>query len=457
MRKFLNDIAFLFSLVLLLNGLCGCENTALASTVQNVVVLSGQHSNSMSTPIALDHDIRGAYTSYGTVSLVVVDGNPSIVYDDAQQKIGHYDSQYTEEERNARINQEIWERDYLIPQTETFLSAIAETHANDPEVDTLSALHVAANELSIMSNEILPTTNSDSEIAKKIIINDTGLCTTGSMSFLSAELNHLLYSDTKIADDEKLSAMLDDVLNTLDEYAELPNLTGIVVTWYGIGMVAEPQEPLSNLAIENLQYIWSTLLIKAGAVASHDAGTDSEYGFFVKCNPTTTVDCAYAVTPITPLAGKSEPPEETSLLEPTNQTKSTIPTEVFLFAADSTAYADNTAATKLLNEYAKELLTTVDPKILLVGITSSGTHGGSKSLASKRAEQVKLDLVELGASETWFVTYGLGYDTSSELCNEDQQNGTLIETLAASNRTVWALSWESDAAKQIRLQYNVID
>jgi hypothetical protein len=66
---------------------------------------------------------------------------------------------------------------------------------------------------------------------------------------------------------------VDKILSTLVEGKALPDLTGIDVSWIGIGQVTSRQEPLSQQAQNVLEYFWTQLIGKSGGKAPKVYGT----------------------------------------------------------------------------------------------------------------------------------------------------------------------------------------
>ena len=202
--------------------------------------------------------VQKVYSSFGNVGIVVVDGNPTLLYnEDTGEITGFYSIEtLTKSKKSYSLNRTTWEREYLVPQVASFGKAFDESIADDPEVDTLKALKVAEEALNTIEASM------GTEVKKQIVVLDTGLCTTGALSFLQPNCLALLMNEKKLWLDETKVEEVSLLVNSLDDAAEIPNLSNITITWYGLGKTGYPQHNLSNLNIQNLQYLWGEILKK---------------------------------------------------------------------------------------------------------------------------------------------------------------------------------------------------
>lgn len=215
---------------------------------------------------------------------------------------------------------------------------------------------------------------------------------------------------------------------------EIPDLSDITVTWYGLGEVDKPQPNLSKLDKENLQYIWSEILKKSEAIPSKARNIKSDY--FVQLKGYEVEISEEYVTPVIWWEGVGNIESEEEII---------IKEEEIGFVANYAKYSSVEKANEVLRPYAKNLLNYADLKILLLGTTSS-YGGGSVELSMQRAEKVKESLVELGVPEERIVTVGLGYN--EEFCENDSPNGEFIEEIGKNNRAVSMLPLESEKAQK---------
>ena len=271
-------------------------------------------------------------------------------------------------------------------------------------------------------------------INKEIIVYDTGLCTTGSFNFLETENLELLTNDKKLDRDEIGQSKMNKLIDNLQESAELPELSDIMVTWYGLGEVAHPQPELSKLDVENLRYMWSEILNRANAVPSSVSNAKSDY--FIQITGYEAVESEYLVTPVIwwEGVGNTENEEEVKIIE-----------EEIGFVPNSTDYISIERAYQVLRPYAQNLLKYPEMKILLLGTTAS-YNGGSVELSTQRAEHVKNTLVELGVSEENIVAIGVGYH--QDFCENDSPNGEFVEEIGKNNRSVSIFPLDSEKAQK---------
>lgn len=402
----------------------GCTEELPEETPTALVILAGNHSNSKKINFSLQDKVNEVYSTFGNATLIVIDGNPTVERKDGQP-IGFYNYEYTQQSKDDYKYKNIWEREYLEPQKSSFCDAIENAKPDDPEVDTLKAIQESVKSLNEMKSSM------KTEVNKEIIIYDTGFSTSGALNFLNEKLIDIINSQTRIWEDEnkknEVKAIIDDLCNKM----ELPDLSDIKITWYGLGEVCPPQPELSNLNIENLRYIWGEILKKSKAIPSNESDVDNDYGIFVEM--TTAEDLSYAMD-VTPIIFWNDIVKLTE--------------KELAFKPDSDEYCSETEAKKVLEPYAKNLMKYPDMNILLVGTTADPSrNGGSKSLSERRAKRVKKTLLEFGITNDRINTIGLG--AKSPWYESEWKNGEFNETIAKENRAVIILSSDSDQAKEI--------
>lgn len=141
---------------------------------------------------------------------------------------------------------------YLNPAKEEIISSISsfmfskDLRADDEEVDLLAALSEAQKILSF----------SDAE-EKHIVIIDTGITTSGFLNMTKDEYN-IMKTDLR------------NITASLPE-AAYPDLTGIHVSFMGLGNVAWPQDDMrnNNTFTNNLQTLWTQILLRSNATISN--------------------------------------------------------------------------------------------------------------------------------------------------------------------------------------------
>lgn len=428
-----------FAVIIIFCLLVGCckkeEIPESEKPITILAILLGNHANSKKLNPQLFDKIEQVYSSFGNICIICIDGKPEVVRDDENNgmMVGSYDVEYLKKSRNDYQYREIWERDYLNEQILELNNYLEESHVDDSEVDTLEAFHSAVAALNDMEL-IVGGSDGNKKIEKEIVICDTGLCTTGKLNFLNYDYLKLIKNEKNLNNDDVGQEEVNKLIEDLEANMEIPDLSGITVTWYGLGEVDKPQPNLSKLDKENLQYIWSEILRRSEAIPSKAKNTKLDY--FVQLKGYEIEISEEYVTPVIwwEGVGNIESKEEIIIKE-----------EEIGFIANYAKYSSVEKANKVLRPYAENLLNYDDLKVLLLGTTSS-YGGGSVELSMQRAEKVKESLVELGVPEERIVTAGLGYN--EEFCENDSPNGEFIEEIGKNNRAVYILPLESEKAEK---------
>lgn len=426
--KFLIVICFLVCIVM---NTMGCAKETEESTPIISIILYGKHANSQCFDVKLETTIQQIYSSFGNLGIIVIDGVPSLLRDDSSTGIfGCYDTEYINQSKKICMkNNLLWKRDYLGSQVKKIIDELNLCKADNPEVDTLKALCVAVEALNTIENSM------ETKVKKEIIILDTGLCTSGTMNFINSDYLELFSYEGKLWEEDTMNEKVFDIINQLDSGAEIPNLQGISVTWYGLGQVSEPQHFLSKLGIQNLQYFWGEFLSKAGALPSERPNTDEKYGIFISTSAYGSMESDQYVTPIQwNVTDNNEGSVRPELLE-----------QKINFVRNSDAYLSQEEE-ETVKCYTSVLQNYPNEKVLLVGTTSSYS-GGSIALSEQRAEKVKQTMVKLGIPESCISIIGLGY--SPNFCRNDSPHGQFEESIAKENRAVLILTRSSSKAQKI--------
>lgn len=432
--KFVKKLKYIFVSICMLLILAGCQQQKTPNKDIPIasVIMIGKHANSQIFDVQLDATIKKTYSSFGNIGIIVIDGNPALLYDDNSADIlGCYSEEVLQKFKNTyRDNNTYWSNTYLTSQIKKITNALSSCKADNPEVDTLGALRTAAESLHAMESSMGTT------VEKEIIIMDTGLSTSGSLNFLSPNCQKLLSCNSKIWENESASADLANLIKQLEDTAEIPNLKDISITWYGLGQTSEPQPPLSNLNIQNLQYIWGTLLKRTGCLRSNETNADEEFGIFVPTSAHGKIECNQYVTPIQlDFAEDSILPIHPELSE-----------QKITFHPNTDEYLFPEEIEHILKPYVSASQGYSDKMVLLVGTTSSW-NGGSQKLSEERAERVKSSMIELGIPEDYISIIGLGYDLN--ICQDDSPKGEFEESIAQGNRSVLILPYNSPKAQDI--------
>lgn len=284
--------------------------------------------------------------------------------------------------------------------------------ADDTEVDTLKAFLNTGTECSHAHG-------ADNHI----LVFDSGLCTSGAMSFIdNPGLKQLISQERDISEED-----IKPIINELSRKKELPDYHNAAtkITWYGIGMTGGKQTELSNLQKSNLKVLWEGVLTAAGA--------EVEFVDVIKSNNPINYDELPSVSVV--LFDKAVQLSEEELgFEPGS--------EYFL---KNTAEKRNKVLSKFVSEAKNN-------RILVVGTTSSGgspePDNEDFSLSWKRVDAVKTELTKLGVPESQIETLGLGTQSHTYDPNEYVNGKYIIDSPAAiSNRSVYIMLDNSDDAK----------
>ncbi|HEV7450092.1 MAG TPA: OmpA family protein [Pseudonocardiaceae bacterium] len=348
--------------------LTGCsDNTAPGA----LAVIVGAHSN-MVAPSLLDTvntEIDTAAELGSPATVIVNDGSPTV---------------------STSVPLKAANPVYQQDQVDQLKKLIDKTRADNPEVDLLAAISLAARSV------------TEAVGPKTIVVIDSGLQTTGALRFQDQ-------------DGALLNANPDEVVDLLRRTQRLPNLTGMRVIFTGLGDIAAPQQPLPAPARAVLVALWTKIVESAGGRAE------------IKQAPLPSTRPLDGLPPVTivPVAAQSIGP---------------LPSVTVLrdgavgFVPDLAVFRDPDQAGAVLADYARAIKN--GKKALLTGTTASaGTPEYRLQLSQKRASAVRDLLVNLGAPADRISTRGLGSDFPGYVPDHDPQ-GNLDPILAAQNRQV---------------------
>ena len=388
----------------------GCNISGIQAAEQltplSIVLIIGNHGNSLGLKLngdKISEVVTQVAESYGTVSVVCADGSPEVV--------GEYDFDIPDQYKNADKNKLLSD---ARKKAADVLNSLQEVIANDPEIDTLESLWLAVRTLSTASEES----------QKVIYCLDSGLSTTGTLSFMNNLIN---------VDPEKLA----DILYARDA---IPSFEGTKVIWQHMADVGGSQPKLTKTNVEKLKAIWKAIVQKTG-------------GEFELCEepPETSenIHLDYPYVSTVELSGEVAiqfDPEETVDL---SQQPIFISEDQVQFIGDSAEFLDPESAITALSPIAEYMKDNSSAQILLIG-TTAGDENNSYclNLSTKRANAVKVALIHLGASSKNIACVGLGNSDPWHIRNIDSK-GNWIEALAAMNRKVVVLDATSDLAKSL--------
>lgn len=283
--------------------------------------------------------------------------------------------------------------------TTTILTAITQSPATTPEANPLRGITIAAD-------AIHHTTGT-----KTLVIIDSGLQTVAPLRFQDG----LLAAGT---DPAQVCAFTQAV-------GAIPDLTGIDITWIGLGKTQDPQTPLTTPASAKLKAIWETIL-QAGQPASLKF-VDSAIP------PAPAPGQTPTVTPVTvpDLASYSNP-------QPTAPpVTASFQADQLGFVADQATFTDSTRAQQIIAQAAATLINGGYHDIHIVGTTAdAGPLDGQTELATNRALAVRDLLIAAGVqADNITDIHGAGSQFPGYIPDHNT-DGTLNETNAALNRLV---------------------
>jgi len=437
LQRYLNLLVVMFC-AFFLSG-CGASPKPVAT---DMVILVGNHSNSAKIIPPIDEAVEKVYISFGNIAIIAVDGSPTIARGGEGNIIGFYDTELNwKSYEECEKNEEYWKLHTLIPRKNYIITNVNHISADSPEVDLIASLFEAVKAINAIK--------SDNNRVKEIIIIDTGLSTTGALSFLDKDLFALVEQDKKLNSEDVKQVILE-----LDASASLPDLNGIAVTWYGLGAVCSPQTELTSLEIYNLRVIWGEILKAGNALKSPYLNADCEYGIFIETLAEGQIDCDYKVTPVTSVIEENaniDSDEKIEVIESSEPIVS-FSNEKLPFIRNMAEYADNEFALSIIKPYAQKLLASPNTNILIVGTVSDpNRNGGDIELSQERAERVKCSFIEFGISESRITVCGIGSNKYlSDLYNaKEWQGDEYIDSEAAENRAVYIMPMESELAQKI--------
>ena len=363
--------------------LSGCAAGKGADVDQeiHIAAIIGSHENAPKPNLGLLEDAvyQACYTA-GSVTLICDDGEPyTTVIDIPKQKSGLSASKYQE-----------------IANTETkqILTVASQMQAKTKEVDTLKAIQAASRSLRAAVAE-----TENVKLERQMIICDSCLSTTGSLSF----------SDYKLS-----TVSSEDIVSRLKELKEIPVLDDISVTVYTCGDTAgEKQKPLTQANRENLREIWKAVL-EAGNAEVNMKETEVEDIF--------SDDGVISF-------------DQTTIA----------------FKEGTAELADKEAAAKALGYVSEYMKGHPDFQLMICGTTACwGGEEYCRKLSADRAGAVSDLLTEkLDVDMERLKITGVGYSFLDFYTYDQTPDGKLDEQIAPVNRTVKLLDLSSDTAKSI--------
>lgn len=404
MKKLASIITILAIACVCTIGLTGCNKKSVSKQPDKPLstsIVLGVHENFPQIPYntsSLYSTIYDSAYSWGNISAVVVDGEPSVQCNWDIQNPG------------KGIN-ETKKKQLAKNSTNTIVSNLAQVKATVPEIDTLKAIQVGASAL-----------NSTADCEKTLIIFDSGLSTAGILNF---------------AEQNILDVPPEVIVEQLNSMHAIPELSDVAVTWIGMGQVCGSQETLPSSYKYKLQNLWNEILKVAGAASiTFDASPlpNKENDFELpECSVVPVVtDCLELNASSLPEAIKFD---ENSSVK---------------FKGDKAEFIDTSAAEQELKPIAEYLCANPTDYIYILGMTAtvSGTNYGEE-LSVARADACKKLLINNGVKESQLICVGLGQTPNPLRVKDTDSNGLQIEELAKANRAVFFIKSDSDLVDKI--------
>lgn len=359
-------------------GLGGCSSP----TPHHVTLVVGARANMPAT--VLDEQvvsvIDAAALGGGSLSVVVSDGQPSIGF---SQNLSPQPGTSAQQKKAAQT---------LVADV---LAEVAAQRADEPESDVLEAIAAAARSMQGSAGD------------RTIIVLDSGLSTTGAMQFQDGLLN--------VAGAD-LAKQLTDRQVKLD-------LTGVNVTWVGLGDTSLPQQPLPLPARDSLQDIWTHIIEDNGGRVT----------FTGRQSAATPPDPTLPA--VTPVPIDAVPPLTGALAPAPGETVAVLRDSTVGFLPNSSELRDPSAAVAAITPIAQAALSN-GWRLRVTGTTSSwGTEDGRLTLSTARAETVRNMLIQAGVPAADITTEGVGTHFAEYLPDRTPDGG-LDEVAAAQNRSV---------------------
>jgi OOP family OmpA-OmpF porin len=328
--------------------------------------------------------LASAVKAHKQVSVVRLDGAPSVVFDQAFTPTGA-NTQSQQGDYTTYVNN----LNAILAGTN---NPDTDIRAQVPQANVLEALAVAADDL-------------QSAGGGNLIMLDSGLQTTAPLDFTTGLLS----------DDPQTIA------SYLKHANELPDLKGLRVQFSGLGWTAPPQQDLSIADRYKVTQIWQAIAYEAGASC-------------VEID--TTAPAHQSALPGLPQVSVVKPPRPAEVPRSCSVTNLNDANNVG-FEFNSTTFRDPSGARVTLQKLANVMLSTGESATLTGATSSEGTDQYNQQLSLERADAVQNLLVQLGVPASRISTFGDGSHLPGRL-NDRGPNGQLLIGPAIQNRKVVA-------------------
>ena len=256
----------------------------------------------------------------------------------------------------------------------SFVEIVKEARAQVPETDVLTSINLAARVL-----------NAGTADNKQLIILHSGISTAASFPM----------PDIDIVNEDPVA-----LVDQLKEAAMIPDLEGVSVEWYGAGDTAGSQPTLSAKQTEAIKAFWSEYFNRAKASLTFHSDVIS--------GPALT-EFGHTVTPMAADGG-------IEFVKITN--------EQIAFLPDSVEFADEAAASTVINELAEQIRTSSSSYVVAgsVAKVDGSTTEGAIHLSLVRAKVVRDCLVAAGVDSGKLICYGLGFEATDCRSSVEEEN-----------------------------------
>lgn len=400
-------IALFLAFILVGATFTGCSGKVSNKETCNTVYIVGRHANAQPPAInesTIESSVQSAIDNSTLLSVIELDGSPSV----------EKDNRFT---FNLKKNvSSTIKKKYVSKMTNKVIECFDNLTPKVAEVDILKAIEIAANELN--------SSDANTDYAKHIVVYSTGVQTTGLIDM--TKFNILSSKET-----------VDEVVEQLSAKQALPNLEGITIDWYNLNQVSGEQKELTAEMKANNEYLWETLIAKAGGKVdfkSDNATADDRKNY----------DVGVSVVPVT---------EDGLNIEEYNKDSSVVfTTDEIAFKSDSVKFVDEEQASQAVTKIINYMIYNKDYNLLLAASTATvPPQNKCESFSKKRAEAVKSLIISRSDNQidsSRITTIGMGYENPYHV-SDTSKNGNLIEEKAKQNRAVYAMNIDSPEAVQV--------
>ena len=311
-------------------------------SVSLVVGAHKYHPQPNLTAQAIYDEVYKTCESFGNVSAVVVDGDPSVVCNYELKE----PAEAVDDEKIKQIAGQ---------NTKQIITRVTTIEAKVPEIDTLSAIIRSANTLQSSNNK-----------KKSMVILDSGLSTTSLLNF---------------AEQDIIATPKETVIEQLKERKAIPNLEGIDIKWSGLGETCGEQTGLTQKYRYQLKALWNDILKAGGAKTVYFDSTPS--------NGKQPSEDLPACTTVPVVEDPLEIPEQ-SAVEDIPEIIKWDDNSNIRFKADRAEFVSREDANKELKSVAEYLNANNDKRLYIIGMTATvPSKDKGFNLSLKRAETCK--------------------------------------------------------------------